>query len=35
VGAAVTYQYEDGSDIDTTVVLDPTVTKEKSKEVDK
>ena len=32
VGAAVTYQYEDGSDIDTTVVLDPTVTKEKSKE---
>ena len=35
MGAAVTYQYEDGSDIDTTVVLDPTVTKEKSKEVDK
>jgi len=35
VGAAVTYQYEDGSDIDTTIVLDPTVTKEKSKEVDK
>jgi hypothetical protein len=35
VGAAVTYQYEDGSDIDTTVVLDPTTPPEKLKEVDK
>lgn len=35
VGAAVTYQYEGGSDIDTTVVLDPTTPPEKLKEVDK
>jgi hypothetical protein len=35
VGAAVTYQYEDGSDIDTTVVLDPATPPEKLKEVDK
>ena len=35
VGAAVTYQYTDESDIDTTVVLDPTTPPEKVKEVDK
>jgi predicted nucleotidyltransferase len=35
VGAAVTYQYEDESDIDITVVLDPTTPPEKLKEVDK
>ena len=35
VGAAVTYQYQDESDIDTTITVDPSTTKEKFKEIDK